>query len=188
MRPSSTIASKEVRYDSDVQQAAWDFILENHDALHRLARRMSRGDKVLEEDIMSDVVPTYVPAAINTWDPTKRSLQGHVMYTVRMYAWKYSNYRHSPGDVSVEVLSDSGYDPSARLSETDMLELREEVGYILELLPPYERGLLSMYHLCGLTHEEMAGVLEVSKHTARLHYHRALEVARDVIARHGVED
>ena len=177
MRPSSGIASKDVQHDPETLAAAWEFILEEQQALKRLCASMSRRDRILAEDMMSDVIPVYVPKAIACWDATKSSLRGHVMRSVRMYLWKYSNYRHAPGDGTLEDASGAR---RMRVEVEPVADLRDEVRHVLAQLPPYERSLLHMYHMCSLTHEEMADVLGVSKGTARVHYRRALELARHI--------
>ena len=174
MRPSSQIESKPLDIDPEIREAAWEFILAEQSALERLCQLMSRGSSQLAEDLMCDVVYHYVPAAMNVWDPTKSSMRGHVMRSLKLYMWKYANYRFAPGESEVPEEHPSR-DPTLEL------DLNDEVRYILENMPPYERSLLSMYHLCGMTHEEMAGVLEVSKGTARTHYNRALRMARNFV-------
>lgn len=190
MRPSSFIESKEVEHDPDDLQCAWDFIIEEHDALRRLCRQMSRGDATLAEDLW-DVVTTYVPKAVACWDPDKGPLRAHIMRSVRMYAWKSANYRFAPGDAPLHAGADdeSEHPDVAQVAanrarfRVPVLDLDDECGYILGHLDSYDRSLLTLYFLCGLPHEEVGAVLGVSKGTARVQHKRALERAQDVARR-----
>jgi RNA polymerase sigma-70 factor (ECF subfamily) len=67
--------------------------------------------------------------------------------------------------------SDLGFDPSDELTRR---ELAERIGKALDALPPYHRGVILMREVEGMSYEEMAEAMGISKGTimSRLYHAR----------------
>jgi DNA-directed RNA polymerase specialized sigma24 family protein len=158
--------------DEPFYELAWEYIELKHDMLRRVIARASGGRRDVEDEMFNDVCTLAVPRALRTYDSSKASLDTHVRTAVKCYALKWWASRrryyalHRPEGAGERVY---------------VVDLDGVAGVVerLESLTPYDRGLVVLKHLMGLTFEEMAEVLEVGKSTARLHYEAAMAKLRN---------
>lgn len=154
-----------------------------------------RGRKELIDEIFSDVVLHYTENAFRTFDPTKgQTLYQHVMHTLRWYVGKWLNKRLrnmrretsetdlSNGEPGETVLRELAIAKSGEPGG-DALDNAEIVRKILANVPEYERALLMLRHVAGLSFPEIAKRLGVSESTARTQCDNALVCAKRVAAR-----
>lgn len=155
-----------------------------------------RGQHELIDDIFSDVVLHYTENALRTYNPTKgQTLYQHVMHTLRWYVrkWLVKRLKNMQRETSETDLSNddgSGENVLRNIAATktnfafgDALDNRETVQKILGSVPEYERALLILRHVAGLSFPEIAKRLNVSESTARTQCDSALVLAKKIAAR-----
>lgn len=166
---------------------AWEFIRLHEKELKGLVKRSCRGRFDLCDDIWCDVIVARTEQCMSTWDEALgSSLKQHVFRALKWYVFKWLNkqlhLRYVEGQLAAR--HSPLYDETA-CSFTPFVDFErsDEVQYILSQLDEYDRSLLELYHLGGLTFEAIGDILNVSKGTARNHYILALEKARDIAQR-----
>lgn len=158
----------------------WEFIELYHDSLRGLVKRTCRGRYDLMEEIWSDVIIARTQECIDTWDGVSSALRTHVFGNLRWYIWKWLNFQCTRMGRETPVGELPKCLPSREDGNLIDLERHEVVQIILDRLPEYERGLLTLYYLEGLSFEEISEVLGTCKSTARTHVMKALAIAQEV--------
>ena len=177
------IAVKEKEYAPEHYEVAWSFIEREYAALESLCKKYSRGQVELVDELMADVVTLRMPGIIATYKlGGQASLRTHVMANVKWYLFKQMHardkhlVRYGAAIVDVETGAEH-YGTESTI--VDAAIASDEVQYILSLLSPYDRSLISLYDLCHVGFEELSDILGVSYGTARKHYRQALARARE---------
>lgn len=153
----------------------WEFLLENEKGLRLLCRQMCRGRIDLCDDLYSEIIDR-VHDVYKNYDGTSASLKTHMYKNLRWYLWKWMNRRGRKYAEREQESLPEEYDVAGAASLN--LDDADEVNVILSRLSDYDRLLLMMYHMQGLTFQEIGTVIGATKGTVRNHYLKALERAR----------
>lgn len=158
---------------------AWSFFEREQGAIRALCRRYCRGQDVVCE-LQSEC--TYrLPYIVNTYIVgSSASLRTHVFANLKWYLWKLMNARARHGQQYEHVGEHVERLDSVHVPQVS--DASDEVQSILDAMPPYERSILVLYHLCGMTLPEISGVIDVSYGTARVHYKKSLQLAQQIAA------
>jgi len=161
----------------------WEFIVENEAALRATCRFMCRGRYDLVDDLFCDCCVARAEDIWNTYDPTHESgasLDTHMFGNMRRYMWKWMNRMGRPYGERHYVQPADDFDAGGNHAFV-AIDDRDEVQYILERLPEFQRTVLLMYLAKDMTFAEMADVMGCARGTARNHYLRALAAARELV-------
>jgi RNA polymerase sigma factor (sigma-70 family) len=114
-------------------------------------------------------------AIMATWDGTKGATMGyHMVKNLRWYMWKWVRRRQRDAERHPEN--------SERVGSTyvapDTLEHSDEVRSVMDRLTPYERHIVVLHAVDGMSFEQVAELVHSSKNTVRLQYLAAVEKAR----------
>lgn len=173
----SYIPVKEREFPQEIYDVAWSLLEREYEPLRRLCRKYARGQKELVDDLMADVITLRMPGVINTYKlGSSATLRTHVFACMKWYLYKQMHARDKHHKRwGAELTSNRGVD------SIDTTAANDEVQYILSILSPYDRSLLSLYHLCHVGFEELGDILGVSYGTARKHYRQALTRAQEAV-------
>lgn len=181
----SHIQVKEREYPQEIYDVAWSFIEREYESLKYLCVRYSRGQQDLVDDLMADVITLRMPGVVATYKlGASATLRTHVFANMKWYLMKQMDARdkHHVRFGATLVSGESGQENHGEDSTiVDVAAASDEVQYILSLLTPYDRSLISLYHLCHVGFEELGDILGVSYGTARKHYRQALARAKESV-------
>lgn len=174
-----------VEIPPEVHKLAFDWIEREYDKLKTLVRNYCQLHPELADEMFSEVVAVRVAEAMMTYKPwMPAALRTHIYGNLKWYLYKYiTDYERDGQRFTNGVTQEQLTRKAARtvaLSKNRVLEVSDEVQYILEKLPPYERALLTLKFMCGYSLHEMSGVLELSYGATRKRYNAALDAARRV--------
>ena len=172
--------------DPELLSLCWEHLAQEWQTLKKMCVIAARKDRLRNdtwEEAMSEVV-LKLPQILWSYDPSGgRTLKSHVIGSCRWYLFKVfvTARRGRRAQARQAVLEEMARDPDRVAHHDDHGDfLRgDEVQSLLSKVHPLHRSLLELYYMVGLTHEEIAGVLECSKSYARKQVIRALEAARD---------
>lgn len=154
----------------------YEFIVLHTPALRRLCRSKCRGRFDLCDDLWSECVVERMPSIFKRYDGSLGASQlTHAYACLKWYMWKWMNRFERSGHGE---LRDVGRADKSLLN----LDSKDEVQYLLRGLSEYDRLVITLYHIEGLTFKEIGEHLGVCKCTARNHYLRSLKNVRDARA------
>lgn len=140
---------------------AWKWLTEHEVEVRNLTYKACRGAEYLCDELM-EVVYDRIIRIHDLYDASFDVPRDAYMYIqLKWYLWKWMNKNYRK--LAVVPLSDDigQYEDDAKLDTAD------EVQFLLDQLSPYDRELIVLRHLGGLTYEAMGEVLNVTKTTAR---------------------
>lgn len=161
---------------------AWSFFEREQGAIRALCRRYCRGQDVVEE--LQSECAERLPSIVNTYVMgSSASLRTHVFASLKWYLWKLMNQRARHGQQYEHVGDRVERLDSVHVSETS--DAADQVQSILDAMPPYERSILVLHYLCGMTLPEISGIIDVSYGMTRAHYKKSLLLAKQVALERG---
>lgn len=129
---------------------------------------------VLQSEIESYLV-SRMYGILQNYVSTLSTLKTHVSRNLCWYAYKFvCNELHKHNN------ADSNYLNQRYYIEAFNLDRRDEVNNILDGLSEYHQSLLYMRFVEGLTQDQIAKELGISKSSARNHINDALQEAREI--------
>ena len=155
----------------------WKYVLNNETQLRRLVRQCCRGQYHLCEDIWCDVVIARTPRLVEVTYDGSVPLEAYVIRSLRWYIFKWLNGKGTKALCEDIDMIDESQEPMYTVDH----DVSDEVQYLLRGLDEYDRSILIMHLIAGHNLTEIGDILGVSKGTARNHYLRALERARENI-------
>ncbi|MGH7571452.1 MAG: RNA polymerase sigma factor [Gemmatimonadota bacterium] len=111
------------------------------------------------------------PAAFRAW----------LLEIVRNRALNLRRHRAVRKAVPLETVDPASDRPEASV-EVERAELRARLLGAMEGLTPLQREVLLLFDLEGWSHREIAGKLDISEGSARVHLHNARRVMRERLA------
>lgn len=170
--------------DPELLNLAWTMLEQEWPLLEKMCRIAARKDRTKRntwEEAMSEVA-AKLPSVLWSYKPgAGRTLRSHVIGSMRWYLFKMFVSSRKRDDKRRESLfarhEANGHENGSRPELLD----QDQVQYILDGVHPFHRSVLQLYYMSGLTCEEIGGVLECSKSTARRHVQAALKAAQEVV-------
>lgn len=151
------------------------------DRLVRLAYRFlwNRDDA---EDVAQEAMAVAHEQASELRDPDKWWSWTCRIVVRRCHSWSRSRGRRQKHEAQWRLAARAG-DVVASPAEarSSRVELTEMVRTLLNELPPRQREVLVLRHLEGMSIEQIAGVLEISPATVRVHAMHGREALRNMI-------
>lgn len=141
----------------------------------------SAGDESLAQEAFSDVVVVRAHRVMELWNPAKMDLAKYFTLTMKWYVYKWAcrqrkfvtgRVLRERTQVDMEMMP---IDPETAQSDT-----RLELEGVLDKLDKYDQWLLETHVVLGYSFDEMAQARSISKGAVRVHFHKALELARKI--------
>ena len=158
--------------------AAWEWLLTYEPGIRALARRAARRDQELADELW-DLAVDRVPDLVDSWDEAYGVTVWGYVYS---YLWRWFSKRKARKAKLDWRRDTSNLDeaPSTR-AETDQ-EMVDEVLCLLAAVGEEHGLLLLAKYWKGMTLQDIADELGVSKGTAVARFERAREAAREWMA------
>jgi RNA polymerase sigma factor (sigma-70 family) len=151
----------------------WQFIVDNHKAIERLARRSCRGCYGMIDELV-EVVYDHAPKLVENYNPERGvELRAYVFNSLRWWMFKYMNKEAARLEGVEEFHCDDHY------TEDDLQqERREEVYKLMEGVDEFEQLVIELHH-GGYTWREISQISSV-EHTKLFRiYHQAMQKIRE---------
>jgi hypothetical protein len=175
--------------DPELVALAWEFIAQEWGVLRKMCQiavgRRRTHKRVTDEtweEAMSEVA-VHLPRILWTYDPTKgTTLRSHVIGACRWYLYKHFVSskvvaRRRQDQLENRVSSTCG--SSCYVDSRDDRDNVEQVQLIVQKVHPFHAAMVRLYFMCGMTYEEIGGVLECSKSCARIRVVAAIAAVKE---------
>lgn len=172
MSDSELIARALVRQD----QAAFGELVRLHQsAVRHFLRHLTRGNRTMADDLAQE---TFVRAWQNLTRFQGRSSFSTWLLGIAHNHWRNERRRQRGVQIEPQHLDQlEPTPPSAPLSD-----LREDLGRALSSLAPDEQTVLHLCYQQGLSHSEIAEILDWPLGTVKTHLNRGKEKLRPLLA------
>lgn len=168
-------------------QLSGRYITENYEELMKLCLRTVK-DKEQAIEVLNAVVYFRLPGLMSRWNPEKGRFAAFAGYSLVLYIWKYRQRKY---EIQAKAPSFSSSHKDLVIEEeignrntSDPLEHvanKEIISIGLARLEDYSRWLVVARIVDGLSFDEMAEKLGVSKGTAFNHYSKAFIQFRKIL-------
>jgi len=154
----------------------YEWVAEKLDLCYKVCNKVCRKRIHLVDDMFSEVVLEYIPRIIDCWKPELSTLTSHVRARLRMYGSKWLNHPQTnrasliPGKSTVPLDKVDTY----QVDETTSIEEADNVEYLMRSLTGYERRVVSLHVLWGLTFADIAKKVGVNKDKIAKVYQEAI--------------
>jgi RNA polymerase sigma factor (sigma-70 family) len=170
------------RYTASTDADAFAELVRRHIGfVYALARRQTRGDVHLAEDITQAVMIVLARKA------------GTIQRGEVLTGWLFTVTRHAARNALKMRARQQYHERRAAAGRTEVVaaasdaqELEEVLGEAIARLPATDRSGVLLHYFQGQAHDEVAAVLGLSPHAARKRVSRALEKMRGFLAGRGV--
>lgn len=152
-----------------------------HDPLFRYVRSITKNGAAAR-DITQDLFIRLWDARASL-DPSQ-SLEAYLFRMARNRAYNHERNRRTRTDKEDDVREDSVAQPSAPVlpdAQVDANLLEANLAQWIEELPDRQREALSLSRFEGLSHDDVADVMDISPRTVNNHIVRALKTLRERI-------
>lgn len=160
---------------SDDHAAFGELVRRHQSAVRHFLRHLTGGDAALADDLAQE---TFVSA----WRGLAR-FGGNSSFCTWLLGIAHNHWRNArrrPRTVSVEPEHLAALEPEP--SPVPLSDLRHDLGGALRSLAPEERTALHLCYQQGLSHSEIAGVLDWPLGTVKTHINRGKDKLRPLLA------
>lgn len=144
-----------------LNEMAWVYYMQWEEELDAIALKQAGRDRLLADELMSDVVLERLPRIIELWQVNGdgRPLKPYVNNTVMLYCWKYVMIKRRK---TLQELPED-YGLCASVNDPSTLEHDEEVDYLLSCLSDDERQLVYLNVVHGYSYKTLADMTGISR-------------------------
>jgi RNA polymerase sigma factor (sigma-70 family) len=160
---------------SDDHAAFGELVRRHQSAVRRFLRHLAGGDAELADDLAQD---TFVQA----WHGLAR-FAGHSSFSTWLFGIAHNHWRNArrkQRTVSVEPEHLAALEPTP--SPAPLSDLRHDLDRALRTLVDEERTVLHLCYQQGLSHSEIADVLQWPLGTVKTHLNRGKDKLRPLLA------
>jgi RNA polymerase sigma factor (sigma-70 family) len=160
---------------SEDQAAFGELVRRHQSAVRHFLRHLTRGDNAMADDLAQE---TFVRAWQTLARFQARSSFSTWLLGIAHNHWRNARRRQRPLSVEPDHLDQLEPTPSP----APLSDLREDLSRALSFLEPEEQTALHLCYQQGLSHSEIAGVLEWPLGTVKTHINRGKEKLRPLLA------